>query len=279
MPFQPIVISTWRFGQRANAKAWQTLGRGGTALDAVEQGCNEIELDPLDADHSVGWAGYPNAKGEVTLDAMIMDGATHQAGAVGCLKRIKPAISVARKVMEKTKHTMLVGDDATEFARAMGFKEERLYSEEAFRKWEQWKAQPNHDTLGMVAMDARGNFAAGCTTSGIRGKVPGRVGDTPIIGAGAYVDNAVGGAAGTGDGDVMMRFLLSFHVVELMRQGLAPMAACKTALQRLTDKGLNPMACVIALNKNGNCGGAKIGPAAFQYAVRSPMEDKIYEQA
>jgi isoaspartyl peptidase/L-asparaginase-like protein (Ntn-hydrolase superfamily) len=265
----PAAIATWIFGRRATAGAWKVLAQGGLALDAVEAGCNVLELDPRDCDRSVGFGGYPNAKGEVTLDALIMDGKTHRAGAVACLHRIKRAASVARAVMEKTPHTMLVGEDATAFARQTGFPEEPFEPVEG--------AGPGHDTLGIVSIDRNGDLAVACTTSGLKGKLPGRVGDSPIIGAGGYVDNAVGAASATGDGDIMMRFVLSFHAVELMRQGLEPAQACRQVLARITERGLDPQAAVIAINKQGVMGAAKIGVKPFQYAIRTAQDDRVIE--
>lgn len=207
--------------------------RRGSALDAVERGVNLVELDPTNP--SVGVGGLPDEEGEVTQDAMIFWGPPHTVGAVGCIKRIKRPISVARKVMERTSHTLLVGDDATRFARKVGFVEEPLGTDASRRAWEAWQADPQrlrswtHDTIGMVARDAQGNLCAGTSTSGKAFKIKGRVGDVPIPGAGAYVDNDVGGVAATGDGDVMMRFALAFAAVEAMRAGAGPDEACARA--------------------------------------------------
>jgi isoaspartyl peptidase/L-asparaginase-like protein (Ntn-hydrolase superfamily) len=275
----PAVVSTWEIGKRANAKAWEILEKGGRALDAVEKGCNDAELDPNN--HSVGYGGLPNEEGEVTLDALIMDGKAHRAGSVACLKRIKTPNSVARKVMEKTNHTLLVGEDATRFAKKFGFEEADLLTDESRAIWEKWKANPerkdfwNHDTIGMVAIDAAGGLAAGCTTSGLAFKIAGRVGDSPIIGAGAYVDNDVGAAAATGNGDIMMRFCLTHTAVEFMRLGLSPMRACEAALKRITDKKIEADACLIALDRHGDFGGAKIGSRPFPFAARSEAVDEI----
>lgn len=275
----PAVVSTWDFGKRANAKAWEALDKGGSALDAVEKGCNDAELDPTNL--SVGYGGLPNEDGEVTLDAMIMDGKTHRAGAVGCLKRVKTPISVARKVIEKTTHTFLVGEDATRFAKKMGFEEADLLTDDAKKRWESWKADPesqkfwNHDTIGMVVVDKNGDVAVGCTTSGLGFKIAGRVGDSPIVGAGAYCDNDVGGVAATGNGDIMMRFLLSYQAVEFMRLGLSPARACEAALKRITDKGIEADACLVGLSKRGEFGGAKIGRGAFPFAVRTRDLDEV----
>jgi len=275
----PCVISTWDFGQKANSDSWAVLEKGGSALDAVEKGINNAEMDPDNL--SVGFGGLPNEVGEVTNDAMIMWGPTHAAGAVGCLKRIKRPISVARKVLEKTKHTFLVGDDATAFAVLNGFEEETLLTEKAKKRWEEWKKNPkrtdfwNHDTIGMVAIDKNGDVCAGCSTSGLAWKIRGRVGDSPIVGSGAYCDNDVGGAAATGNGDVMMRFCPTLLAVESMRNGISPTEACVLSLRRIRDKGYRVGACLIAVNKKGEFGAAKIGERDFPHAVRNAELDEV----
>ena len=188
----PVVVSTWKFGRAANADAWKVLAGGGTALDAIEKGVNQAEVDPENL--SVGYAGLPDEEGEVTQDAILCWGPGHRVGAVGCIKRIKRPISVARKVMEKTKHTLLVGEDATKFAGRFGWKEEDLLTDRARKIWEEWKKNPeritfwNHDTIGMVAVDRNRDICAGTSTSGLAFKIKGRVGDVSIPGAGAYVD-------------------------------------------------------------------------------------------
>jgi len=283
----PIVISTWKFGFAANSVAWKILSGGGSALDAVEKGINNAELDPKVT--TVGYGGIPNQEGEVELDAMIMWGPLHSVGAVGALKFIKTPISVARKVMEKTKHTLLVGDGALQFALQEGFKKENLLTDYAKKKWlrflknskaksQNLKAKNKiggHDTIGMVAIDKDGNICAGCSTSGTSFKLKDRVGDSPIPGAGAFVDNDIGGAAATGIGDYMMRFCLSFSVVEFMRMGLSPKAACESALKRMSEKGIKSMACLVALNKKGEFGASKLGIASFPYAIRTKNINKI----
>lgn len=275
----PAVISTWEFGKAANAEAWKLLAAGGNALDAVEKGVNQAELDPENL--SVGFGGLPDEEGEVTNDAILFWGPKHAVGAVGCLKRVKRPISVARKVMERTKHTLLVGDDATRFAVKMGFKEEALLTDKARARWEAWKKDPkhedfwNHDTIGMVALDRNGDLCAGTSTSGLGFKVKGRVGDVSIPGAGAYVDNDVGGVAATGNGDVMMRFAPAIIAVELLRQGVPPAEACARALKRIEDKGYRVQACLVALTKKGEWGAAKIGARPFPYAVRDSSSDEV----
>ena len=251
----PCVVSTWPFGVPANKAAWAILSKGGRALDAVETGVKIPEADLKN--HTVGRAGYPDRDGHVTLDASIMD--EHgNCGSVAAMEHIAHPISVARAVMEKTPHVMLVGDGATQFAIEQGFKREELLTPESKKAWQEWlktaKYKPeanietksyglgtpggakNHDTIGMLAIDAKGNLSGACTTSGMAWKVRGRVGDSPIIGAGLYVDNEVGGATSTGVGEEVMRSVGSFLVVELMRQGMSPQAACKEAVERILEE-------------------------------------------
>jgi L-asparaginase/N4-(beta-N-acetylglucosaminyl)-L-asparaginase len=274
---KPIVVSTWEHGMPANAAAWKVLSGGGTALDAVEQGVRVPEADPNV--RTVGLGGYPDASGEVTLDACIMD---HQmnCGSVAYLKRIKHPISVARKVMEQTSHVMLVGEGAQQFAKAQGFIEENLLTEQSKADWQQWltsgDAKPqinveNHDTIGMLALDSHGNLAGACTTSGAAYKLPGRVGDSPIIGAGLYVDNEVGAATATGQGELMMKTVGCHLVVELMRQGLSPKEACRKAVERIAARlpdFAKYQVGFLALSKSGDSGAFCIQPG-FNYAVQA----------
>ncbi|HEU4339293.1 MAG TPA: N(4)-(beta-N-acetylglucosaminyl)-L-asparaginase [Planctomycetota bacterium] len=275
----PAIITTWSFGKKANAVAWEILSKGGSSLDAVEKGINDAELDPENT--SVGYGGLPNEDGETTLDAVLMHGPRHAAGAVGCLKRIKTPISVARKVLDRTKHTFIVGDDATKFAVKMGFKEEDLSTEKSKQAWEKWKADPKrtnfwtHDTIGMVAIDSKGDITAGCSTSGLAFKIAGRVGDSPIVGSGAYCDNDIGGAAATGNGDVMMRFCPSLMAVELMRARKTPEEACAISLSRITAKGYKVGGALVAVNKKGEFGFAQVNYLDFQCAARNGSIDEI----
>jgi len=264
---KPIVLSTWDFGIQANEEAWKILAKGGRALDAVEQGVRLTEADPKE--RSVGYGGRPDRDGIVTLDACIMD---YQAniGSVAALQNIKHPISVARAVMEKTPHVMLVGEGALQFAKAQGYKEENLLTEESEKEWREWlktaKYEPvvnieNHDTIGMIALDANGNLSGACTTSGMAYKMHGRVGDSPIIGAGLYVDNEIGAATATGHGEEVIRTVGSHLVVELMRQGNSPQQACEEAVKRIIKftqnrgKSLdNIQVGFIALNKQGEYG-------------------------
>lgn len=270
----PIVVSTWEHGLPANAAAWNVLSSGGLAIDAVEAGVRIPEADP--EVRTVGYGGYPDSEGNVTLDACIMD-ENMNCGSVAYLQGIKHPISVARRVMDKTPHVMLVGEGAKAFALQQGFIEENLLTAEAKADWRNWlktrKVQQinieNHDTIGMLALDKKGNLSGACTTSGAAYKLPGRVGDSPIIGSGLYVDNEVGAATATGMGELMMKTVGCHLVVELMRQGASPEEACKGAVERIALKlGDYKVFQVgfLALNKQGEYGAHCIQPG-FNYAV------------
>lgn len=298
----PIVISTWDFGKAANAEAWKILAAGGRALDAVEAGVKVPEADA--SNQSVGYGGLPDRDGRVTLDACIMD-EQYNCGSVMCLEHIIHAISVARLVMEKTPHVVLVGDGALQFALANGFKKENLLTPESEKAWKEWlktsKYEPimnienklykkendpmpgginNHDTIGMVAMDAQGHLSGACTTSGMAYKMHGRVGDSPIIGAGLYVDNEIGAATSTGVGEEVIRIVGSHLVVELMRQGHKPEAACRKAVERIIsrspEKAKKVQVGFLALNKQGEFGAYAL-QSGFTYAVRNGKEEKVYK--
>lgn len=288
-PRQPIVLSTWENGVKANEAAWDILRQHGRALDAVEAGVRVNEADPND--QSVGYGGRPDREGRVTLDACIMD-ENANIGSVACLEHIMHPISVARAVMEKTPHVMLVGQGALDFALEQGFSKENLLTEASERAWREWlktgEYRPkvnieNHDTIGMIAMDAAGNLSGACTTSGMANKMAGRVGDSPIIGAGLYVDNEVGAAAATGQGEEVIRIVGSHLVVELMRQGKSPQKACKEAvlrIVRLVQLRNVPMADIqigfIALNKKGQHGAYCLQPG-FNYAVRTAQGSQLLD--
>lgn len=275
---KPIVLSTWDFGLKANEEAWKVLHVNGRALDAVEQGVRFTEADPNE--RSVGYGGRPDRDGKVTLDACIMDEMAN-IGSVAALQHIKHPISVARAVMEKTPHVMLVGEGALQFAKSQGYTEENLLTETSEKEWKEWlktsKYEPvvnieNHDTIGMIALDSAGNLSGACTTSGMAYKMHGRVGDSPIIGAGLYVDNEIGAATATGHGEEVIRTVGSHLVVELMRQGHAPQKACEEAVKRIVrftqnrKKSLdNIQVGFIALNKRGEYGSYCIH-GGFNYA-------------
>jgi len=261
---KPLVISTWKINLAANEASWEVLKNGGTALDAVETGIWVPEADP--ENQTVGYGGRPDREGKVTLDACIMDD-KFNCGSVAFLQNIKHPISVARAVMEKTPHIMLAGDGALQFALEQGFKRENLLTEKSEKEWRQWliKSQykpviniENHDTIGLLAMDKSGNLSGGCSTSGLSYKMHGRVGDSPIIGASLFVDNDFGAAVATGNGEEMMRMVGAHTVVELMRAGKSPKAACKGAIERLykyrKDMLNDKQVCYIAIGKNGNYG-------------------------
>jgi len=261
----PVAVATWRFGKEAVEDAARVLRGGGNALDAVEAGIRVVEADP-DVD-TVGLGGAPNSEGVVELDAALMDGATCRAGAVAALRDILHPISVARKVMEETSHVLLAGEGALRFALEQGFRRQDLTTEKSRRKWREWKQARCHDTIGLVVLDGDGNLAAGCSTSGWAYKLPGRVGDSPIVGAGLYADNEVGAAAATGRGEDIMRYCSCFLVVEYMRQGLPPQEACLAVLRRIYEReGGKVQLCLIALDKEGRYGTAGM-KKGFPYAV------------
>lgn len=271
----PIVLSTWNHGMPANEAAWAVLQKGGRALDAVEAGVRVPEADPNVM--TVGYGGFPDRDGFVTLDACIMD-EKGNCGSVAFLQNIVHPISVARLVMEKTPHVMLVGDGALQFALENGFKKENLLTDKARKAWEAWKKESeykpvinveNHDTISMLAIDSNGDISGASTTSGAAFKMHGRVGDSPIIGAGLFCDNEVGGAAATGQGELVMKTLGSFLVVELMRNGMSPQKACEEAVMRIVCKipdYENSQIGYIAINKAGEIGSYCLHPG-FNYAL------------
>ena len=286
---KPIVLSTWRFGIEANAAAWEILSKNGRALDAVEAGVKIPEGDPNE--RSVGYGGRPDRDGKVTLDACIMDEFSN-IGSVACLEHIKHPISVARAVMEKTPHVMLVGKGALQFALSQGFKKENLLVEASEKEWKEWlktsQYKPianveNHDTIGMIALDANGNLSGACTTSGMAFKMHGRVGDSPIIGAGLYVDNEIGAATATGHGEEVIRITGCHLVVELMRQGLSPQKACEEAVMRIVKLTKNRgkelkdiQVGFIALNKKGEFGSYCV-QGGFNYAVYDTSGNRLID--
>ncbi len=305
-----VVINTWHFSQAAQ-KAWDRLQEAGSdVIDAVEAGCTKCEQDQCDG--TVGYGGSPDENGETTLDAMIMDGQDLNVGAVAALRGIKNAVGVARAVLEHTQHSLLAGELAAEFAVQMGFTKETLETPQSHEKWEKWKeeracqpnfwtdvtpdptktcgpyhpskeengheshgfgASGNHDTIGMVVLDHDGRMAAGTSTNGAVHKIPGRVGDSPIVGAGAYVDASVGGAAATGDGDIMMRLLPSFRAVQAMQSGLPPALAAQEAITPIIKHYPKFIGAVVALSKDGTFGAACHGIPKFEFSVVSDETD------
>jgi len=269
----PLVLSTWN-NQKANQAAWDMMQKGQKSIDAVESGARVPESDVEDM--SVGYGGRPDRDGQVTLDACIMDHLGNY-GAVTYLKHIMHPISVARKVMEETPHVMLSGEGALKFAIEQGFAKQNLLTEKALNEWKEWikKAEyrpkaniERHDTIGILAIDADGDIAGACTTSGMAYKMAGRVGDSPIVGAGLYVDNEIGAATATGVGELVLKSVGSFLIVELMRQGYSPQKACEEAVMRIVRKQEFSELQVgyIAINKSGEVGGYAIQPG-FLYAL------------
>ena len=259
---------------------WAILNVGGDLLDAVEKSARVTELDPEDL--SVGYGGLPNEDGVVQLDASFMDGKTHNCGSVGALEKIKTPSSVARLVMERSDHIHLVGEGALRFARAHGFKEEDLLTDKARKIWLRWKENlsdkddwiPPKDgnynlgerptgTINILGLNSQGDLAGCTTTSGLFGKLPGRIGDSPIIGAGLYVDNEVGAAGATGRGEEILRTCGSFFVVEQMRSGKSPREACEALCRRIIkiNGGVDKVDFndkIVAINKDGEAGCASI---------------------
>lgn len=245
-----LLLTTWKFGTIANAAAWPLLRAGGTALDAVVAGATAVEED--ESVDCVGVGGTPDASGEVTLDACVMTD-PNRCGAVADIRRYANPTALARCVMERTSHVMLVGQGAEQFAAREGFTPRALLTDAALQRWRDWQKQtapasgavgrlcgappvPSHDTVSLLARDCRGQLAGACSTSGMAFKLPGRVGDSPIIGHGLYVDQQAGAAAATGNGELIMGVCGSFLIVELMRQGASPLDACITVLRRIAER-------------------------------------------
>lgn len=302
---KPVVIATWDAGLAANKKAWEVLQKGGRALDAVEQGVRETESS---INCCVGLGANPDRDGHVTLDACIMD-EQHNCGAVAFLERIKHPISVARRVMEKTPHVFLVGEGAQQFALAEGFTlEPATLSPEAKTAYENWliksnykspgintenkkghgpfaptrfdNGEWNHDTIGMLALDTAGNLSGSCTTSGAGFKMRGRIGDSPIIGAGLFVDNEVGACVATGQGEDVIRVAGASTVVGLMRAGLKPEEACQKVIQRIVEikkeKAKDIQVAFLAITPSGEVGSFAIHPG-FSYALRDEQQEVLVQ--
>ncbi len=264
---RPVFIATWKFGLPACQKSMEVMLRGQSVLDAVERGINVAELD--ESVDSVGVGGLPNADGVVQLDACFMDGKSHKAGSVAGLENYPNPISVARRVMETTRHVMLVGEDAAKFANKNGFQSRELLTESSRKRWLEWKETqqanrssnpPSHDTISLLGISESGHLCGGCSTSGLAFKLPGRVGDSPLIGSGMYVDGRVGAAGATGVGENILRYCGSFLIVEMMRLGQSPTDACESAIRRIAfgDNKMPEALSVnfIAINKEGVVGAA-----------------------
>lgn len=283
---KPLILSTWNHGVPANDAAMSKLKSGGSILDAVEVGVKVTELDMDNL--SVGLQGLPDREGITTLDASIMTG-DGNCGTVAFVRQVKHPISLARMVMEKTPHVMLVGEGARQFAIAQGFPmEEEVLSPKAAIEYEKWKKTSqykpiinieNHDTIGMIGIDAEGKLAGSCTTSGLSYKMHGRVGDSPIIGAGLFVDDEVGAATATGLGESIIRICGSFLIVELMRQGRTPQEACEEAVRRLIAKNKNIndiQAGFLAVNKEGDVGAFAVHPG-FNFAQATISKNELID--
>jgi N4-(beta-N-acetylglucosaminyl)-L-asparaginase len=300
---KPIVVATWNNGKEVNTEAWKILSTNGRALDAVEAGARYVENTQ---DCCIGLGGYPDRDGIVTLDACIMDEHSN-CGSVGAIEQIKHPISVARKIMETTPHIMLVGEGAQQFALENGFKKEsKELSPDAKAAYQQWLKKTeykpeinienkkgngpfaphffedgsiNHDTMGLMALDASGNMSGAVTTSGMAYKIHGRVGDSPIIGAGLFVDNEVGAATSSGLGEEVMRICGTHVVVEYMRQGYSPETACRKAIERIVNRDRERAKTLqvgfLALNKKGQYGAYAV-QKGFVFSVKSNGEEKVY---
>ncbi len=296
----PVVITTWAPNRNATAKAWSLLESGARALDAIEQGVMITEADPKD--QSVGYGGLPDRDGKVTLDACVMD-ENGNCGAVMAMESIMHAVSIARLVMEKTPHVQLAGEGALQFALSQGYKKQNLLTPESERAWRKWLttshydpmitvenelqkqsrptgARINHDTIGMIAMDGKGNLSGACSTSGMAYKMRGRVGDSPIIGAGLFVDNEVGAATSTGVGEEVVKTCGSHAIIELMRAGYGPEEACKKVVERVArhndTNAKEIQVAFIAIDKKGNYGGYSL-TKPFSYVVRAAGVDQVIE--
>lgn len=271
---QPILLSTWEFGQTANGAGWPILTHGsGSSLDAVEAACRAVEADPTI--RSVGYGGRPDASGQVTLDAAIMLSPA-RCGAVACVRGFMHPVSIARRVMERTGHVMLVGNGAERFARQEGFEATDLLTERSQEEWRQWQADGQaakgvHDTVGVLALDDDGRLAGACSTSGSAYKLPGRVGDSPIIGHALYVDPKYGAAVATGAGELVMRVCGAFLAVEQLRRGRTAGEAVAEMLGRIREScelGAEDQVAVIVLTPTGvwSAGALRSG---YRTAVRT----------
>ena len=284
----PISVTTWNFAE-ANRTAGELLSKGASALDAVEQGVRVEESNIKN--QTVGKGGAPDRDGNVTLDACIM-APNGNFGSVCFLENIEHPVSIARKVMEETPHNMLVGEGAYQFAIKQGFEPVNLLTPESEANWKKWLEEKeyrpiinieNHDTIGMLCLDQKGDIAGACTTSGLAYKMRGRVGDSPIIGSGLFIDNEVGGAVATGLGEEILKNVSTFLIVELMRSGKSPQEACEIAMDRIIKKNpdyKNFQVAFIALNKKGEVGSFCIHPGftylKFENSENTELKSKTY---
>src|SRR5690348_10590 len=285
----PVFLATWKHGLPAVNRAAEVFHQGGSLLDSIEKGINIPEEDPEVT--SVGYGGLPNAEGIVELDAGIMDGTRHRAGAVCGLRGVKTPISVARLVLEKTSHTTIGGIGLQEFARNMGYHPEQLLTPNSLKQWMAWKADPHHqsfwlnpehhDTIGVVATDGKGHIVAGCSTSGLAWKIPGRVADSPLVGCGYYADDRAGGASATGDGDLMSNYCTSISIVQMMARGASPQEACEELLRDMAkaeSRNKEAACAVIAMNTRGDIGAASMNPQFhLQYALWKSGQGQMLE--
>jgi isoaspartyl peptidase/L-asparaginase-like protein (Ntn-hydrolase superfamily) len=276
---QPVVIATWPFGRTAAKTALPMLEAGQPALDAAVAGGQAVEDDPTI--HSVGFAGLANAIGTVQLDACVMDGATLACGAVAGLENVRHPAALARRVMEKTPHVLLVGEGARVFAVQQGFPLETLDTPESVAEWYKSRPKPrqpppgppdHHDTVAVLCLDRKGSLGGVCTTSGLAHKLPGRVGDSPLIGHGLYVDNTAGAAGATGVGEEVIRIGGSLLLVEALRAGKSPQEACEHVVRRLNEvavrRGVHPaQVAFLALDPHGNFGACATPRTHFEFAV------------
>ena len=282
---EPVIIATWK-NEGGTKAGFEKIVQTGKALDGVEAGAWVPEADPNET--TVGYGGYPDRDGHVTLDACIMD---HQgnAGSVTFLERLMHPMSVARAVMAKTPHVMLSGEGAAQFALSQGFKKQDLLTEKSRKAWEEWKKvakyEPKvnierHDTIGLLALGKAGEIAGACSTSGMAFKMHGRVGDSPIIGGAVFCDDEVGGACATGLGEFVMKTLGSFLIVEFMRQGMSPQQACEAAIMRIVKryKYQEFQVGYLALNKQGEVGAYSI-QKGFSYTITRNGITQVIESA
>ncbi len=282
-----LLLATWNFGRLAVERAFNALELGSPVLEALETGINAVEIDTTV--QSVGYGGLPNRAGYVELDAAIMDAHRHRSGAVAGLRGFRRPISVARRVMEVLPHALLVGEGAAQFAREQGFEEEETLTPEASEQWLRWRetqappadVEDNHDTVGMIIWTPD-KLVVGCSTSGLKWKYPGRVGDSPIVGAGLYADKEVGAAVATGNGDEISRVALCGRVVFLMERGLHPQEACDEAIRYLMRKrsdesGVPPHAAVLAVRVDGSV-GVSASYTKFPYALHDGETLKMLER-